>query len=236
MTIALVLKSGGVYTEDYVRALVNQLRYYGCYRDRIVCLTDLPLLSTEYDAIPLKRNAPSWWSKIELFTKGLFEGTVLYFDLDTLVIDEISELVELCEQHDKPLFLLGANVVAHEHQWLASGMMSWKGDVLYKIYEEFFSVGFDKIIDEARKLPAIAGQRGDQGFIRRILSRSQYDFFQDHLPDNYLQFKRHVHKDLQKAHDCRVINWSGEPRFHTKEFKYHIFWKSCLNILKSTGT
>lgn len=56
------------------------------------CLSnvDIPTINT----IPLKHNYPGWWSKIELFRSDLpIEGRILYIDLDSLIINNLDDLV-----------------------------------------------------------------------------------------------------------------------------------------------
>jgi len=56
---------------------------------RFICLTDT---SSEPDDIPLEHDWPKWWSKMELFRPGLFSGPVLYVDLDTLPVGDLSQI------------------------------------------------------------------------------------------------------------------------------------------------
>jgi hypothetical protein len=44
--------------------------------------------------IPADPGLPGWWQKIHLFKPGLFQGRVLYLDLDVVVTGSLDELVE----------------------------------------------------------------------------------------------------------------------------------------------
>ena len=56
---------------------------------RFVCLSDV---AVPCERILLEDDLPGWWSKIELFRPGLFDGPVLYLDLDVLVLGDLSPL------------------------------------------------------------------------------------------------------------------------------------------------
>lgn len=92
-TIACVLKSGGIYTPEWVYALKRGIaRHASDYR--FVCLTDAAGLPPVW-SVSLAYHWPGWWSKLELFRPGVFEDgeRVLYLDLDTLVVGDVGELV-----------------------------------------------------------------------------------------------------------------------------------------------
>ena len=87
LTAVTVLKSGRVFTPEWVTRINRQIREH-IKPSRIVCLTDMDVKDCE--VIPLKHGWPGWFSKIELFRPGLFntidDFAVVYFDLDTLIV------------------------------------------------------------------------------------------------------------------------------------------------------
>jgi alpha-N-acetylglucosamine transferase len=58
---------------------------------RFVCLSNV---NVPCERIPLTHNWPGWWSKLELFRPGIFKGRVLYIDLDSIIIGDLSPLVD----------------------------------------------------------------------------------------------------------------------------------------------
>ena len=82
MTVATVLRSGGAYGPEYVDALRRGVNRY-LRGHRFLCLSDTPV---GIWGEPLAHEWPGWWAKVELFRPGLFDGLVLYLDLDTLVV------------------------------------------------------------------------------------------------------------------------------------------------------
>ncbi len=94
MTVACVLRSGGVYTGEWVERLRRQVDRH-LNPERFVCLSDVAQFGPT-EAVALKHEWQGWWSKVELFRRDVFEDgeLVLYIDLDTLVVGDLSPLRE----------------------------------------------------------------------------------------------------------------------------------------------
>lgn len=104
VTFACVWVRGNVpYTDTFVRALRAGVRRYYPHEHRFVCLTDTTLEGIECIGIRANKNIPGWWSKIELFNrKHDLKGRVVYLDLDTLIVDDLTPIVE----YDAPFALV----------------------------------------------------------------------------------------------------------------------------------
>lgn len=99
ITVATVCRSGSIYTPElWVDRLYHQVRkWMPDVPWQFRCLTDTPMpwqfeypprrveAWDGYATIPLAHDWPGWWSKLELFRPGIFEGLVLYLDLDTVI-------------------------------------------------------------------------------------------------------------------------------------------------------
>lgn len=116
LTVACVLRFGGDYDVDYVERLKAGVEKHLSIPHRFVCLSDGPV---PCERVPMLRDWPGWWSKLELFE--VFTGPTLYFDLDTVIVGSIDDIA------DYP----------HEFSMLsdfgrpsscASGVMAWNGD------------------------------------------------------------------------------------------------------------
>ncbi|HUT11520.1 MAG TPA: hypothetical protein VMY42_13550, partial [Thermoguttaceae bacterium] len=90
LTVATVLRSGGVYGPEWVTRLRRQVARHLHLPHRFVCLTDVP--DVPCDTVPLTHGWPHWWSKLELWRPGILSGRVIYFDLDTLITGPIAAL------------------------------------------------------------------------------------------------------------------------------------------------
>ena len=106
ITVATVCRSGSIYTPElWVDRLYQQVRKWMPEVPwRFRCLTDTPMpwLFEDgvqragwegYKTIPMLHDWPGWWSKLELFRPGIFEGLVLYLDLDTLIVGPLDPLI-----------------------------------------------------------------------------------------------------------------------------------------------
>jgi hypothetical protein len=97
LTVACVWVRAQVpFTAEYVSRLRAMVGRHLMRPHRFLCLTDRPelLSGVETICVPPPRGLKGWWSKIELFTPGLFSGRVLYLDLDTLVVDRLEPIVD----------------------------------------------------------------------------------------------------------------------------------------------
>lgn len=121
LTVACVLRSGGVYRPEHVEGLRAQVSHW-LPGVRFVCLSDMEV---DCERVPLEAGWPGWWSKVELFRH--FKGRTLYLDLDTVLVGDPEPLMT-------GEFLMCRNWV-HPHL-LTSAVMSWDGDYSH-IADEF---------------------------------------------------------------------------------------------------
>lgn len=152
ITVACVLKSGGSYTSEWVRKLRDGVARHLTIPHRFVCLSDVEV---PCERIPLVEGWRGWWSKIELFRPGLFDGPVVYLDLDSIVVGSLDR------------------IAAHPHRFTmahdfysghaCSTAMAWEGDFSF-IHAAFkadpvnIAHRYDRLLKTERRI-------GDQAFI-----------------------------------------------------------------------
>lgn len=166
---------------------------------RFVCLSNTRV---PCERIPLENNWDVWWSKVELFRPGLFEGRVFYLDLDTIIVGNIDELLE---REEKFIALKPFN--PHKgllRNYFASGLMSWEADGTYDfIYEKFA----EDPVEYRRQF------RGDQDYMSHIVSREGKSFARwQYLVPGIYSYKRHIHNGAIKTENAKVICFHGNPR------------------------
>lgn len=125
LTIACVLKTGDVFDNKYVHNLRNMVNRNIGLNHRFIALSDSQNLDVEH--IEFLNDLPGWWSKLELFR---LNGPVLYFDLDTVIMDDFSDLAKSVSKMKSGEFrmLIPFNPArARANNW-ASGVMAWHGD------------------------------------------------------------------------------------------------------------
>lgn len=238
MRVVTVYKSGEDFDVHYVIAMHNALKMYMPCPYEFVVLTDKPQEVNQFaTSILLTHDLPKWWSKIELFNPDHFYNNdmdvTLYFDLDVLLLKNISALIDICYRCNYPVMLRSSDQVGKAKDWPSSSIMSWKGKIMNIVYEKFFELGAAQVIHEANKNIGRAGQRTDQGFIRQCFGTISK--FQNYLSSDYIIFKYPDYMENSKLIDTStILNWTGKPRFHMmgETFKnIRSIWEERTHIL-----
>ena len=144
LTVACVLRSGGVYGPQHVDGLRAQVAHW-MPDARFVCLSDVPV---ECERVPLQTDWPGWWAKIELFRH--LTGRTLYLDLDSVIVADPAPLVT-------GQFLMIRNWAYPK--LFASGVMSWRGDYGH------ITRAFEPLAGQVMATYTTCAQWGDQAFI-----------------------------------------------------------------------
>ena len=199
LTIACVLKSGGIYEAEWVRKLRDAVARNLPEKHRFVCLSDVDV---PCERIALQHDWPAWWSKIELHRKGVVDGPTLYLDLDTVIVGEI-------RWHG--LMRSDADFAMLRSFWaenmVGSGVMWWSGDGdTDKVYQKFLRQPEAYIAHHERNKdgPYV----GDQAFVWDVMGR-EVPAINDHMPGIY-SYKMHCKGRLPE--DAAIVCFHGKPR------------------------
>lgn len=204
ITVACVLRSGGIYTPEWVRRLRDGVARNLAAPHRFVCLSDVDV---PCERIPLIEPWKGWWSKIALFRPGLFgDNTVFYFDLDTIVVGSLDAITEYPHRF----------TMTHEFyqpHLLCSTAMAWRGD-WSKLYATF-AVDADAI---AARYDAVTEDHriGDQAFIEDCFrdAGEHVDTFRDLFGERSIaSYKVHECRD-SPPRDAAVVSFHGYPKPH----------------------
>jgi hypothetical protein len=206
-TVACVWKAGPEYRLEHVLALAAGVQRNLAIPHRFVCLTDCGAIAAQImiragiEPIPLKHGWLGWWSKIELFRPGLFDGPVFYADLDTIVIAPIADLVE-----GHRFTVLRNFWVKPGHLRIGSGLMAWDCDLSHLYHR--FAVRPATIMDVHKTTESW----GDQGFIQAH-SPVRPERWQDKFPGRVCSYKKHVLTgDGKPPEGASIICYHGQPR------------------------
>jgi hypothetical protein len=150
---------------------------------------------------PLTSIANKFWIKLELFRKGLFDGPVIYLDLDTVLVNDVTDIFT----HPWN-FMMGHNWEHYDKGWMASGIMGWDGtkDLSYLDVP----VTNEMVTRYRTQDPE---RWGDQGFIQDNL-REPITLIQDKFPNRYVSYKLHCETGVPEG--SSIVAFHGNPRPH----------------------
>lgn len=205
LTVVCVLRSGGIYDVEWVAKLQRGVaRHLHDIPYWFVCLTDtderLPL---RCERVQLANSWPGWWSKLEMFRPGLFDGPVLYFDLDTVVVGSLDAIAAYPHRF----------TMAHEFyrpHLLCSTTMAWSSDWSH-LYEAFASDPV-RLAHHYDNVMPTTGRIGDQAFIEDRVGK--VDTFRGLFGERSVaSYKVHQCQDAPPA-DAAVVAFHGTPKPH----------------------
>lgn len=181
---------------DYVHNLRAQLRRYLTVPHRFYVITDDA--ASNYPRMRVKPSVHNgWWEKIRLFKPGMFEGRVLFLDLDTILVGDIDDIAA----YDGPFATL------HDFwnpKGLGPAVMLFDPKWAEFIYQEWAGEGFPK-----------HDPRGDQAWIENRNQgrmRKEVDILQDLFPGRFVSYKTHCTKGIPEG--ASVVCFHGKPRPH----------------------
>ena len=163
---------GDAYDWSYVDRLYNMLNRHITPGIRLHVYTEedrpvpSPMIKHTLTDWGLKGPKLAWWYKMQLFNPEHFKGPLLYFDLDTVVVDNLDWLVKL------PTNNFWA-VRDFKRLWnpafygINSSVMYWDTTQFESVWKQFCRENFDTVI---------AGYHGDQDYITAV------------IPDSYCKF------------------------------------------------
>lgn len=204
LTVACVLRSGGDFDAECVERLHAGVTKHLPIDHRFVCLSDVPV---PCQRIPLRYGWPKWWAKMQAFHPDI-TGDVLYLDLDTVVVGDLSDIASV-----------GRLTMLTDFYWPerpASGLMYLTEADRAKVWGAWMHgpVGHMQRCGSGPR-----GDLGDQKFLGPILG-PQAARFQDLLPGQVVSYKVHVRK-AQKPREsgngqvppgARLVCFHGKPR------------------------
>lgn len=185
LTVACVLKSGGVYTPAWAHALKRGVAAHLPEPHRFICLTDMAVEGI--DTVPFIRDLPGWWAKINLFAPGLFSGSgmgrVLYLDLDVVVTGYLGEIAH---------FGRFSAIRDWNIESLNSSVMSWDAETGLPVWDAFDA-------------SMLTDRRGDQWLITRAIPGAET------YPEGWcVSYRKHCREGIPDG--ARVACFHGRPK------------------------
>ena len=165
---------GDMYSWQYVENLYTMLCRHLSYDVKLHVFTEanrsvpdhmIKHSLQEWPGISGRKKA--WWYKLQLFNPEIMSGPVLYFDLDTVIIDNIDWIV----QSDLTYFW---TIRDFRYLWrpnwqgLNSSVMYWDQSRFSWIWNRFIKHGVDANVSK---------YHGDQDFLTAVIDKSELSFF-----------------------------------------------------------
>ena len=170
----------------------------------------------------------SWWYKMQLFNSEYFQGDLLYFDLDVVIIRDLTWITALPTDYFWTIrdfrYLQNprTNTINSSVMWFNVEKFSW-------VWNEFQK---SNVLENIKRFP------GDQDFLNHALSINQRRFFEDRYLASYrwqcqaggYDFQKRVHRrpgiDMQVGPDIAVVVFHGNPKPHqVSDPIIRDFWK-----------
>lgn len=192
LTVACVLRTGGVYTPEWVARLRAGVKRHLKASHKFVCMSDVDV---PCERIPLRHDWPGWWAKMELWR---IHGPVLYLDLDTAIVGDLSAVAEHAAYTAG--FTMLRDFYAADH--CGSGVMAWNGDYR-RLYDDF-------AVDAAHLMKVQRARMGDQALIEDVIGRENIMRWQDHVP-GIVSYKVHCGRSIPEG-TC-IVALHGRPKF-----------------------
>lgn len=191
---------GTKFSKDYVYNLKAAVERNTTVPHRFVCLTDKPLPGIECRF--LKPGYESWWNKIQLFDSSQDLGErVVYFDLDTLIVNNIDWLLN----HNGWFMGIEDVGAVNKHQphlknKLQSGVLAFERNPNSYIWSEFV-LGYDRIMDTFR---------GDGEYLDSVINPYHRTLLQHQYPGQLKSYKYQVYPGPPDE-STSVICFHGRP-------------------------
>lgn len=196
--VVCVLRGGGEYRAEHVFALHEGVAHWWP-KDRalrFVALTDTPIRMRGIEERPLRQEWQGWWAKMEMFLGAHDDlGTILYLDLDTMVVGGLGDIARTEHLTLLQDFYYPAKV--------QSGMMVLPRADRAEACGAFFE----------RPQATMRNARGDGEFLDSMW-RTTAQRWQTALPDQVVSYKVHVRQRPKQTIPprARVVCFHGNPR------------------------
>lgn len=220
---ACVIHSTG-YDWIYVERLYNMLRrnldreirfHVYTEADRPVPESMIKHVLTEWPGVAGPKR--SWWYKMQLFNNEHHQGDLLYFDLDTVIVRDISWIA--CLPTEKLWTIRDfRRLQAENWSGMNSSIMWWNVPRYHWVWEKFSQSNLETTIQQHRQ--------GDQDYIMKTIGHNNVRFFEDQLVQSWrwqtldggMMFpKRQTKRPGTGANitdDVSVIVFHGSPKPH----------------------
>lgn len=192
-TFACVLKLGGDYLPEHVRALATQVRRHTTIPHNFVCYTDYSGSIDGVTSIPLLSGYPGWWSVPEVYRQ---KGPTVITGIDTVIRGNIDGLFRIAmDSRPSDFWMIRAFA---DPKKTASGIMIYNGDWSWLWDEYQYPQVKSQFIGEQDYTNAMFKSRG---IVPKIVQNKFSGIY---------SWKKHCRRNIPA--NCRIILFHGKPR------------------------
>lgn len=182
---------------EYVHNLHRMVKQHLTVPHKFYVVTDDA--ASNYPGMLIKpARHKGWWAKLQIFDpRGMFEGRVMFLDLDTFILGNIDHIAAYN----------GHFATLHDfwnQKGLGPAVMLFDADWAGWIYQEWRAQGFPT-----------TDPRGDQGWLENRNQgrmRKEVDILQDLHPGEFVSYKTSCTQGVPAG--ARVVCFHGKPRPH----------------------
>jgi len=157
----------------------------------------------------------SWWYKLQLFNNKHYQGPLLYFDLDTVIVDSIDWIT-----HQSLDYFWAPRdfkrIWRPQHTGINSSVMWWDTSKFARLWHQFREQDFNIL---QRRYP------GDQDFISDVIDQTERRFLDERLIkswkweclDGGWDFRMRQHREPNtgtRTFPASVMVFHGHPNPH----------------------
>lgn len=213
LKIYCVHKEAPDFGVDYVQRLFNGVSKH-LPGVPFVCISDCPT-PTGVEWQYLKWNWPGWWSKLSLCDPAI-EGDILYMDLDSVVVGDLSDIASVGK--------LAMLTDFYYPRRLNSSLMY--------LPEKDRAVAWKAWIQDPQKHMELCGDYGDQRFFEYTF-RNKPIRFQEYCPGQIVSYKvdiRYPHQHKREKGNGEIPEGTRLVCFHGKPRPRDLNWLSDKEI------
>lgn len=186
LNVVCLLRQGGKvgYNATWVEKLQRAVERNLTIPHRFVCFSDCEV---PCERIPLIEGDYGFWSKMQMFRPGVLIGPVLYLDLDTVICQNIDEILKRIKDQS---FVMWLEADKNIH---SSAFMFWQGDhsYLWDIYKRH-------PVEHWASVYSVPPLYGDQAVISEHVNHT---LLTNHCPAEWFHIASHkdAHKDFSQV-------------------------------------
>ncbi len=204
MNYVVCLKYGTKYSAEYVNKLYNGVKSNLTIPFEFVCFTeDATDINSEIriEPIPLISGVEGWWYKPMFFNPNLgLRGTILFFDLDVIVFDNIDNLFSYCPGEFCIIRDFNRFVIKNYNKFNSS---------IFRLTSGMHQHVYDNFIKNPRD--PIKRFQGDQDWLRYSINDGTYKYWPDEWIQSYKWEMRGKPKFDRGPRGQRDFETTGDP-------------------------